>query len=541
MATTQMLKSSAIDVNGRATMVLSYSDEPQIFSYSVSDNYLTIAEPTRNSLIHFPNLPTLNGDLIFKISDSNGRLTGMFAGLTSNSETYICSFGSIKVYAWFAGESTLTLKFKNNNNDDIAYWNISYVYPSTSSSTGSRNAFFIFLPVEYNNTQYLLPYTIESNPYWFGHQASQQYNMSNVTPIHVYSQDPYDTAPDSEPDGGYGDYDYDGDDIPFPTLPAWSIVDSGFVTLYKPSISQIKSLAQYLWTGIFDLATYKKIFADPMDCIISLSRVPIDAPATGSQVLSVGNISTGLTFDVLSSQFVEVNFVSKNIGLRANGFLDYAPYVKVQIYLPFIGMRALSIDDIAGKSISLKYQIDLFTGACTAYLKCSITNSDGNTVDSVLYQYSGNVLANIPITQANYDSFINSVITAAAKTGSALISGGAAAAAGAAISSGINVAANIKPDVERSGNMTATSGFLGVKKPYLILTYPNVCKPRNREKTVSIPSFIGLGIQSDNSNLKLSNFKGLTILHKINVKNIPCTEIERQMIESQLTTEGVIL
>lgn len=355
------------------------------------------------------------------------------------------------------------------------------------------------------------------------------------------SQDPYQTAPDSTPDGGYGDYNYDGDDIPVPALPSWSIVDSGFVTLYKPSISQIKALAQYLWTGIFDLATYKKIFADPMDCIISLSRVPINAPATGSQVLTVGNISTGLTFDVLSQQFVEIKFLTKNIGLRANGFLDFAPYVKVQIYLPFIGMRALSIDDIAGKDLKLTYQIDLFTGACTAYLECKVINSDGNDVTSVLYQYSGNVLANIPITQANYDSFINSVITAAAKTGSALISGGAAAAAGAAISSGINVAANIKPDVERSGNMTATSGFLGVKKPYLIVTYPNVCKPANRDKTVSIPSFIGLGIQEDNTNLKLSNFKGLTILHKINVKNIPCTEIERQMIENQLTTEGVIL
>ena len=354
-------------------------------------------------------------------------------------------------------------------------------------------------------------------------------------------EDPYGTSPESKPDGGYGDYDYSGDNIDIPSLPSWSITDSGFVTLYKPSLAQIKSLAQYLWTGIFDLSTYKKIFADPMDCIISLSRVPIDADATGSQILSVGNISTGLTFNVLSSQFVEVSFTSKNIGLRANGFLDYAPYVKVQLYLPFIGMRALSIDDIAGKPLTLKYQIDLFTGACTAYLKCKTKNSDGNEIESVLYQFTGNVLANIPITQANYSSFIQSVIGAAAKTGSALISGGAAAAGAAAMSSGINVAANIKPDIERSGNMTATGGFLGVKKPYLIVTYPNICKPINRNKTVAIPSFIGLGIQSDNSNLKLSDFKGLTILHKINVKKIPCTEVERQMIETQLTTEGVIL
>lgn len=420
---------------------------------------------------------------------------------------------------------------------------INSLYQS-GGNTAAGNTIWVFVEDSDGN-----PYILEM--YWRSDQedpyierAILQFSTENIKTFLLgaeLTEDPYDTAPDSEPEGGYGDYDYSGDDIDFPSLPSWSVVDSGFITLYKPSLAQIKSLAQYLWSGPFDLTTYKKIFADPMDCIVSLSRVPIDAAASGSQTLSVGNISTGLSFDVLDSQFVEVNFLEKDIGLRANGFLDFAPYVKVQIYLPFIGMRSLSIDDVAGKKINLKYQIDLFTGACTAYLRSESTNSDGNKVNSVLYQFTGNVLANIPITQANYSSFIQSVIGAAAKTGSALISGGAAAAGAAAISSGINVAANIKPDIERSGNMTATGGFLGNKKPYLIVIYPNICKPRNREQTVAVPAMIGLGIQKDNSNLKLSDFKGLTILHKINVKNIPCTEIERQMIETQLTTEGVIL
>lgn len=488
-----------------------------------------------------PYLNTAGCISLSAYTDANGGLipTSGTKLLTLANGNYVAFIGSTQ-----AASARLRFYLEDGTDIDPVGPSVDIAYPRYAWNT---DLYYLTIYRDSDNKVY-----VAVNPYviYLDDNNNLKYNIqvgTNAIDIttwledNILEDDPYATAPDSTPDGGYGDYDYSGDNIDIPSLPSWSITDSGFVTLYKPSLTQIKSLAQYLWTGIFDLTTYKKIFADPMDCIISLSRVPIDADATGSQVLSVGNISTGLTFNVLSNQFVEVSFTSKNIGLRANGFLDYAPYVKVQLYLPFIGMRALSIDDIAGKTLTLKYQIDLFTGACTAYLKCKTKNSDGNEIESVLYQFTGNVLANIPITQANYSSFIQSVIGAAAKTGSALISGGAAAAGAAAMSSGINVAANIKPDIERSGNMTATGGFLGVKKPYLIVTYPNICKPKNRDKTVAVPSFIGLGIQSDNSNLKLSDFKGLTILHKINVKKIPCTEVERQMIETQLTTEGVIL
>ena len=170
----------------------------------------------------------------------------------------------------------------------------------------------------------------------------------------VFTEDPYQTAPESLPDGGYGDFNYKSDAIALPTAPTISVSDSGFVTLYKPSLGQLQSLAAYMWSGLFDIATFRKIFADPMDCIISLALIPVNPTASGSQELKVGNVGTGITIDKLPTQFVEVTFNSLNIGRRANSFMDYSPYTKAQIYLPFIGTRSLSIDDIAGKNVTLK-------------------------------------------------------------------------------------------------------------------------------------------------------------------------------------------
>lgn len=341
----------------------------------------------------------------------------------------------------------------------------------------------------------------------------------------IDSLDPYATAPQSEGGGGYGDFDYTSDDIDFSDLPTLSVVDSGFVTLYNPSMPQLKELAQYMWSGLFDINTFRKIFADPMDCIISLAMIPLTPSTAAAQELKVGNVGTGISINRLNSQFVEVNFAMKNIGLRTNGFMDFSPYTKAQIFLPYIGIRSLSIDDIAGKDLTLKYKIDLFTGACNAALKCG---------GSVLYQFTGNVIANIPITAQNFSGMLQAAIGA---VGAAVgVATGAGALAG--VASAVNAATSMKPDIERSGNLSATSGFLGQQVPYLILTYPNLCRPGGRDKTVGTPSFLGLSTADPVK--PLSSFHGITKLHKINVRSIPCTDAERDEIEAVLT-EGVIL
>ena len=137
------------------------------------------------------------------------------------------------------------------------------------------------------------------------------------------SSDPYGDFPNpgDEYPGGGGTPRGEGDIIDFPTTPAISAADSGFITLYNPSLAQIQALAAYMWSGPFDLSSFKKIFADPMDCILGLSIVPVQVPNGGVKQITVGNISTGIAVSTAATNYVELDCGSVTVhrGPRCRG------------------------------------------------------------------------------------------------------------------------------------------------------------------------------------------------------------------------------
>ena len=72
----------------------------------------------------------------------------------------------------------------------------------------------------------------------------------------------------------------------------------------------------------------------------------------------------------------------------ANGFLDYEPFTKYRIYLPFVGWYNLDAALITNKLISVKYLIDINTGGCTAYIVDSSSE--------VLYRFQGVIGTDVP-------------------------------------------------------------------------------------------------------------------------------------------------
>lgn len=351
------------------------------------------------------------------------------------------------------------------------------------------------------------------------------------TPPPPESTDPYAPGGTSQPGGGGGSFGGNTNpastdvtnNIDIPPLPpaGTSAVNTGFITLFTPTTAELKNLADYMWsTSLFDIDTWQKLFANPMDALIGLSIVPVDVPSSGQSAVTVGNISTGVSMTKASSQYVFVNCGSIDFTEFWKGYLDYNPYTKVEIYLPYIGTRPISADDVMGKTVTVQYNIDVLSGACAAYIKCG---------DSVLYNFVGQCSCSIPISGGDMTQVINGTLSIAAAIGTMAETGGmSAASVGATLSTAANT---IKTTVEKSGCISGMGGMLGIQTPYVIITRPRQALPENQNKFTGYPAFITATVGAS---------AGYTEIEKVHLENIPATSAELAEIEN-LLKGGVIV
>lgn len=331
---------------------------------------------------------------------------------------------------------------------------------------------------------------------------------------------PYEPGGSSGTGGGGGSFDNTSTPVNVPSLPTVSAAHTGFISLYNPTLNQLNELSSYMWSDLFQIEGWKKLFANPMDAILGLSIVPVAVPSGGTREVKVGNIGTGIQLTVASSQFVEVNCGSIDVKEYWGAYLDYEPYTQAQIFLPYIGIRPISVDEIMGKTVSVVYHVDILTGACCCFVKCG---------DSVLYTYNGQCSIPIPITGANYASVVNGVIGVASSVGSLVASGGSSAptAIPGIASSIVN---QMKPQIEKSGSISGSAGVLNMQTPYLILIRPRQALPIDQNKFIGYPSLI---------TVKLTELSGYTEVQSIHLENIPATQEELAEIESLL--EGGVI
>ena len=152
------------------------------------------------------------------------------------------------------------------------------------------------------------------------------------------------------------------DPIPTPETPPSYVTTNAMFTLYNPSGGDLTNLANFLWSPTWSIDTFKKIFANPLDCILGLMVMPHLSASVATKVMNVGNISTGVTMHYFTSQFYDFDCGTFELMEYYNSYLDYAPYTKVSIFLPYIGDKQLSTDEGMNKTLGVKYRFDLATG-----------------------------------------------------------------------------------------------------------------------------------------------------------------------------------
>ena len=359
---------------------------------------------------------------------------------------------------------------------------------------------------------------------------SGKYIQSGYARLTEYIQDFYNIyfwnkPKEAEPDNPIGEQEFSGTNrdsaIGHPELPTVSILN-GFHNMYQPDLQVINKVNRGLWTtNFFDNVV--KLFNNPIESIVSLTLSPIQPPISDNVTpIIVGNLPMTLTTEgsteaitsrYLTNQYGTYTFGSMVLYQTYKSFLDYN--CSVSIYLPYIGVQKLDIDDVMNSALSLKYNVDFFTGDFVACLQCTKTVG----LNSVLYHWKGNILSHIPLSASNfattYLNGLNTVLSVSQGNTGAIFSN----------------MGSFKPDVSRGGNTSGNVGALDNFEAYIIISKPQENTPDNFKE-----------LKGYRSHRKATLKKGIGYVEceEVHVSGTGATDKENEMLED-LLKQGVIL
>ena len=332
----------------------------------------------------------------------------------------------------------------------------------------------------------------------------------------------------SVPGGGGGSYASHSRKIPIPGKPSLNIMDTGAASMWAPSPAEIKAFNRFLWTDDF-IDNIKKINADPLANIIQFGLFPLDLSSLKDPIkeVKVGNVSTGVSMTPLKDQFIYVDLGNVSVREKWGSCMDYEPNTRASIFVPFVGVVDVAASEIMNKTVNLFYWVDLLSGDFVAYIRVI-----ANGLDSILYQKTGNMQLQLPLSAANYANLYKTVaagvagVAAGAATGNAgAIASSLGEMAGAVMSGGSQI------ELSRTGNFSGASSILSGFHAYIILTRPIQQMPDNYSKYVGYPSYI---------TYKLGNLSGFTKVEEVIDNTVAATDREKEEIE-RLLKEGVYL
>lgn len=380
----------------------------------------------------------------------------------------------------------------------------------------------------YNDPPAVLPSPQDLSNIWLWLQASGDSPAED---------DPYSTG--STDDGGEPGTPRMQDHITDTPAPTISGLNLGIITLYQPDDYELGKISQFLWSDDV-LDNFKKYFNNFADNILALYVLPFTPDNLPTKAFTVGKMTSDdaalQAVSYCTQRYFDIDMGSVQIDGRWDSYLDYAPYTRIEIYLPYCGLHSLDIDELMspaqqngtlptdqGCTLSLKYRLDILTGVIVAKLSVN---------GEIRYQFNGKVGANIPLTGQTFSNLLGAIVGAAGSAAVTVTTGGMTAplAVGAAASAAGTVMAQ-KPNVESIGNISADASMLATKIPYVRISSPNKPLLEKQQDFTGFPSY---------KSGTLSQFNGYTEVLEAHIEGIACTEEERSEILTLLKA-GVIL
>lgn len=351
---------------------------------------------------------------------------------------------------------------------------------------------------------------------------------------------------------------------PIPSMPSTPMSfasDVGLVTVYHPTPAELYAFERWLWVTLSQ-ASVNTVWNNPFDGVITLFELYCTPTDVGRRTIHSGFLDSGVDSAVIS-RYTEINCGTLGIPEYYGNYLDYSPYSKAHIYLPFIGVQELNVDDIVGHMVNVTYRIDEYNGSCIAMITVAkVTEVNGQDVEyrNTMYQFSGNCAVELPISGGNQSSILAGMLTANAYQQAANISAGAqlvggiastiggiislaAGGMGGGIGSGIS---NIigaagtqaygqanalqhmlsgKSTVQKSGQFGSSHGALGIKTPFITIVRPKQIQVPNYEELYGFPA---------HKSVIINACTGFLRCREVHVISATATDAEKGIIESML-------
>lgn len=301
------------------------------------------------------------------------------------------------------------------------------------------------------------------------------------------------------------------DEVVIPDAPTLGVSTAGFVNVYEITPNALQGLAAALFRNYEDveipefpdttqnvndilklgfkvigvnsavLTNINKQTLDSkyLDYIIDCHIIPVRPNVALPTNLSIGGRTIYKQGNPVLQDYIDFNCGSISIGARYNNQFDFTN-VSFKLYLPFIGFVTLNpsycspVDASKPVQLGVKYRFNVIDGSCLAFVTSSVL---GYGTNSIIGIYSGSCCVHMPITGSNYNSMISGMLNIASIGAQAVKNPLSLLGNAGNLVDSVDQATH--PSFESSNSYNASSAFMGVRYPYLVIERPTQAMPQN--------------------------------------------------------------
>lgn len=156
-----------------------------------------------------------------------------------------------------------------------------------------------------------------------------------------------------------------------------------FFTIYEPTNANMKKINDTIFINAGDSNT-----VNVLQYFSSYKKFYCKIPVAGYKQLKGGRYDFGEQAPYVKEHTIIVDCGSVEIAEHYQSLLDYSPFSRLTIYLPFIGFQELDDKLVVGHTLKVQYVVDVLSGRCLAQLYV-----DSTELKSCIAEYGGTIAA----------------------------------------------------------------------------------------------------------------------------------------------------